>query len=245
MHVEDEATGKTRIEGGRATKAGTPQGGVLSPLLANIYFRRVLVAWERLGLHQKHKSRIVNYADDFVILTRGKAAEALVAVRKILTGIGLTLNEKKTRICHAPVDEFSFLGFTFGTQYPIKGKAYLGLAVSKKKLAQHREQIRRITGSDRTLLAVESLVKQLNRTIRGFWNYFSMGTRAKALQNMERFTYRRMQRWMKRKHPKGKKWRKQLAQDWPAVAAIFKQARRPPGRCVLPGGAAAAVDFVQ
>jgi RNA-directed DNA polymerase len=245
VHVEDEKTGKTRIEGGKATKAGTPQGGVISPLLANIYFRRMLAAWERFGLYHKLKSRIVNYADDFVILTRGKAAEALSAARKILTGIGLKLNEKKTRICQAPADEFSFLGFTFGTQYSFEGKAYLGLTVSDKKLAQHRERIREMTGSDRTLPAAKSLAEQLGWTIRGFWNYFSMGSRVKALQNMERFTYHRMQRWMKRKHPKGREWQTQLAQVWPELSAIFKHAQRPPSRCARPGNSAQAAGFAQ
>ena len=245
VQVEDEKTGKTRIEGGWATKAGTPQGGVISPLLANIYFRRVLVAWERFGLHHKLKSRIVNYADDFVILTHGRAAEALSAARIILTKIGLTLNEKKTRICHVPADEFSFLGFTFGTQYSLDGTAYVGLAVSEKKLAHHREQIRLLTGSDRTLLAAKSLAEQLSWTIRGFWNYFSMGSRVKALQNMERFTYYRMQRWMKRKHPKGGEWQKQLAHIWPELKAIFQQAQRPPRRQARPGTSAQAAGFAQ
>jgi len=245
VQVEDEKTGKTRIEGGRATKAGTPQGGVISPLLANIYFRRMLAAWERFGLGRKLKSRIVNYADDFVILTRGKAAEALRAARKILTGIGLTLNEKKTRICHAPAEAFSFLGFTFKTQYSMKGEAYLGMSVSDKKLAQHRERIREMTGSDRTLLAAKSLAEQLSWTIRGFWNYFSVGTRAKAVQTMERFTYYRMQRWMKRKHPKGGEWRERLAQVWPPLRAIFKQAQRPQSQRARPGDSAPTVDFAQ
>lgn len=245
VQVEDGKTGKTRIEGGRATKAGTPQGGVISPLLANIYFRRMLAAWERFGLGQKLTSRIVNYADDFVILTHGKADEALSAARKILHGIGLTLNEKKTRICHAPAEEFSFLGFTFKTQYSMKGKAYLGLTVSEKKLEQHRDRIREMTGSDRTLLAAESLAEQLGRTIRGFWNYFSMGTRVKAVQSVERFTYYRMQRWMKRKHPKGGEWQERLAQVWPPLRSVFKQAQRPQGQRARPGDFAPTVDFAQ
>lgn len=225
VHVTDDKTGKVRIEGGQATKVGTPQGGVISPLLANIYFRRVLRAWDEIGHGRKLCARIVNYADDFVILTRNRAQEALEKVGGILRKIGLTLNERKTRICHAPEEEFSFLGFTFGTQYSMKGQAYVGLTVSKKKLEQHREKVRAMTGSNRTYLAAETLVKEMIPTIRGFWQYFSIGTRAKALRDMERFVYGRMKSWMKRKHPNGGKWRNELAEKWPELKAIFLRAQ--------------------
>ncbi|MBA2703561.1 MAG: group II intron reverse transcriptase/maturase [Blastocatellia bacterium] len=225
VHVEDERTGKTRIEGGQATKAGTPQGGVISPLLANIYFRRVLVAWKQFGYDRKYRSRIVNYADDFVILTQGKASAALDAARAVLVRIGLTLNEKKTRICKAPDEEFSFVGFTFGKQYTLEGKAYLGMAVSRKKLQQHRARLRMMTGSSQTQQSAEHLTKKMLPVIRGFWNYFSIGARAQALGTMERYVFARVRRWLKRKHPKGGRWSEQLANIWPDFEATFKRAR--------------------
>jgi RNA-directed DNA polymerase len=225
VHVRDEKTGKVRIEGGQATKVGTPQGGVISPLLANIYFRRVLRAWEQNGYGRRLCARIVNYADDFVILTRNRAQEALEKVSHILRKIGLTLNDRKTRICHAPEDEFSFLGFTFARQYSMKGQAYVGLTASKNALERHREKLRALTGSDRTCLAAEKLVKELVPTIRGFWQYFSIGARAKALREMERFAYGRMKSWMKRKHPKGGRWREELAETWPELKVIFMRAQ--------------------
>ena len=94
-----------RDDGGKrhrrsAGNRGTPQGGVLSPLLANIYMRRFLKAWTMRGNDRKYCSRIVNYADDFVLLCRRNAAEALAEAEDILTRLGLQLNEAKTRVCH-------------------------------------------------------------------------------------------------------------------------------------------------
>jgi hypothetical protein len=208
-------------------KAGTPQGGVISPLLANIYFRRVLRAWEEHGHERRLNARIVNYADDFVILTRNKAREALDQVGGILRKIGLTLNERKTRVCKSPEEEFSFLGFTFGRQYTMEGQAYVGMTVADAKVEQHREKLRAMTGSDQTCLAAETLVGNLNRTIRGFWNYFSIGTQAQARTQMEKYTYDRMKSWMKRKHPKGGTWRERLSEVWPEIRALFKPSPRP------------------
>ncbi|WP_204357160.1 reverse transcriptase/maturase family protein, partial [Paraburkholderia tuberum] len=94
---------------------GIPQGSPISPLLANMYMRRFVLAWKKLGLQRSLGSRIVTYADDLVILCkRGKAEEALSRLREIMSKLKLTVNEEKTRICKVPEGEFDFLGFTFG-----------------------------------------------------------------------------------------------------------------------------------
>jgi RNA-directed DNA polymerase len=96
---------------------GTPQGGVASPLLANLYMRRFVLGWKRLGHEQRLDAHIVNYADDFVICCRpGRAAEALAVMRDMMSELKLTVNEKKTRQCSVPAETFTFLGFTFGPQ---------------------------------------------------------------------------------------------------------------------------------
>jgi RNA-directed DNA polymerase len=107
--VEENNDNGTRTRRGSCNR-GTPQGGVLSPLLANIYMRRFLKAWEQRGLDRQFTSRIVNYADDFVILCRRDAVPALGEARRLLQRIGLMLNETKTRICQAPYEPFDFLG---------------------------------------------------------------------------------------------------------------------------------------
>ena len=119
----------------------------MSPLLANIYMRRFLKAWELRGNDRRFGSRIVNYADDFVILCRGQAAEALAEARQILTRIGLTLNQTKTRICHAWQEPFDFLGYRFGVQYQFgSGRPYLAAYPSAKSVERMKDTLERMIG---------------------------------------------------------------------------------------------------
>ena len=95
VEERDENGGK-RMSGGKNAKKGTPQGGVISPLLANRYMNRFLKYWEKTDQPRRLRARIVSYADDFVILSRGKGAEALDWTRRTITRLGLALNEAKT-----------------------------------------------------------------------------------------------------------------------------------------------------
>src|ERR1022692_4303555 len=94
-------TGNGGETGGKGNDRGTPQGGVISPLLANLYRNRMLKGWRQTRRGEQFRARLVNYADDFVILSRGKAAEALEWTRGVLERLELTLNEKKTSIRNA------------------------------------------------------------------------------------------------------------------------------------------------
>src|SRR5437764_7223070 len=99
--------------------------GPISPLLANLYMRRFVLVWKKLGLEQSLGTRLVTYADDLVILCRrGRAEKALHHLREIMGKLKLTVNAEKTRICRVPDGEFDFLGYTFGRMYsPKTGKA--------------------------------------------------------------------------------------------------------------------------
>jgi RNA-directed DNA polymerase len=109
--VETTGTdGKRRMEGGKASKRGTPQGGVISPLVANLYMNRFLKHWRSTGRGEAWQAHVINYADDFVILSRGHAAEALAWTDRVMTRLGLTLNRTKTRLCDARRERFDFLG---------------------------------------------------------------------------------------------------------------------------------------
>ena len=210
VHETKKETGKTVISGGKKTKEGTPQGGVISPLLANIYFRRFLVAWEQLGLDKKYQSRIVNYADDFVILCRGNAQAAYEAARQILSRIGLTLNETKTRVVRAWQESFDFLGYTFGKQYIKNGRECLGKRVSDKNIQKYREKVRKLTASDQTNKTPETVVVALNRMTQGFWNYFKQGSVKQIVHDLDDYLWEHMRNWAERKyklprcHKKGK-----------------------------------------
>src|SRR5712691_4684142 len=92
---------------------GTPQGAPISPLLSNLYMRRFVLGWKTLGHEERLQARIVNYADDFVICSRGHAAAAMDTMRGMMSRLRLTVNEQKTRRCTLPADTFTFLGYTF------------------------------------------------------------------------------------------------------------------------------------
>lgn len=178
---------------------GTPQGGVLSPLLANIYMRRFLKAWEN-DSERKLSARIVNYADDFVIVCRRTATPALTEARRILARIGLTLNEAKTRTCNAWHGTFDFLGYTFGAApSQFGGKPYLAVRPSKKSIARLKETIRERTAPATLWQSPEVLVSTLNDLLRGWCGYFSYGAIGRAYTVIERHVLTRVRRWWFRK----------------------------------------------
>ena len=109
----DKRGRKTLTTEAKDNRRGIPQGSPISPLLANLYMRRFVLGWKKLGLEQSLGTRIVTYADDLVILCRrGKAEEALQQLRVIMGALKLTVNEEKTRICRIPEGEFDFLGYS-------------------------------------------------------------------------------------------------------------------------------------
>jgi RNA-directed DNA polymerase len=197
----DERGKKHRSTRHRDEGRGTPQGAPISPLLSNLYMRRFVLGWKKLGYEKSFGAYVVNYADDLVICCRRSAEDALVAMRDIMSRLKLTVNETKTRVCRMPEEKFDFLGYTFGRCYsPQTGRAYLGTVPSNKRVTRICEAISSETGRNKTRLDQVAVVDSLNRMMIGWANYFCLGPVSKAYRAVEQHARKRLRQWLCAKH---------------------------------------------
>ena len=197
---ERDERGRKRMSGGKKSRCGTPQGGVISPLLANIYMHRFLRAWRERGMGTEFRAHIVNYADDFVILSRGNAVQALTWTRGVMAQIGLTLNESKTRLCDGRTEHFDFLGYTFGPErFRKDGHQYLAAKPSKKAVQRLKGRVREVL--DHGIISPWPEVRdRLNRVLRGWSAYFSHGTRTMAYRAIDNYVQTAVRNFLQRRH---------------------------------------------
>ena len=194
------ADGGTRMEGGKASKMGVPQGGVISPLVANLYMNRFLKYWRQSGKGEAWDAHVINYADDFVILSRGYAAEALAWTDGVMTRLGLTLNRTKTRLCDARSDRFDFLGYSFGPHcHRQQGRWFTGASPSDKSVQRLKDKLGAILvpGNKGPWPEVRGT---LNRLLRGWCGYFSPGTHYVTDRVVEAHLYDRVRNFLVRRH---------------------------------------------
>jgi RNA-directed DNA polymerase len=197
---ERDGEGRRRLTGGKRNKRGTPQGGVASPMLANLYMNRFLKHWRKTGRSEAFRGHVISYADDFVILCRGHAVEAMAWAKAVMTKLGLTLNETKTKLKNARTEHFDFLGYTFGPYYHRKeGYRYLGAGPSKKSVGRLRTKIEEIL-VPANLKPWPEVCKQLNATLRGWSEYFSYGTRLMAYRAVDNYVYETVRHFLCRRH---------------------------------------------
>jgi RNA-directed DNA polymerase len=199
--IEDrDGDGRRRMSGGKSSTCGTPQGGVASPLLANIYMNRFLKHWRATGRGEAFRAHVVSYADDLVILSRGHAAEALTWTRAVMTKLGLTINEAKTSVKDARTERFDFLGYSFGPHcWRRNGQRYLGASPSTKSIQRLKTKVGEllVPGNKAPWPEVRD---QLNGLLRGWTNHFSYGTRLAAYRGIDHHVYDRVRNFLVKRH---------------------------------------------
>jgi RNA-directed DNA polymerase len=197
---ERDTQGLRRMTGGQRSTRGTPQGGVISPLLANIYMHRFLRAWRQRNKGQEYRARLITYADDFVIVSRGQAAAALTWTRGVMGRIGLTLNDAKTSIRNARTESFDFLGYSFGPDsYRKTGRWYLSAKPSRKSVQRVKAGIRAVLRPGNHARWPE-VAADLNRRLRGWATYFGYGTRGLAYRAIDHYVADAVQHFLRRRH---------------------------------------------
>ncbi len=210
---ERDDDGTRRMSGGKNEKRGTPQGGVISPLLANLYMNRFLKHWRQTRQSRALRAHVVSYADDFVILSRGRAAEALAWTRAVMTRIGLTLNEAKTSLKDARHESFDFLGYTFGPHHAWgDGHVYLGTSPSRKSVQRLKTKVGDLLVSGNKG-AWPAVCKRLNQMLNGWSAYFCHGALRPSYTAVDRYVCEGVRMFLvKRSKLKGRGKRK-FSQD--------------------------------
>jgi len=196
--VEEREDGKKEYKG---NEKGTPQGGVISPLLANIYLNVLDTLWVNKRVQERLGARLVRYADDCVILCRGNTDRILNGVRRVFDNLGLNLNEEKTHIVDTRLEMFNFLGFSMGMKRGRKtGKLYPHTEPSKKALKHIRSEIKQLTTERYSATPTEIVIRRVNEVARGWVGYFRFGNCTKAMSYLRYYLGYRMRIYIRRKH---------------------------------------------
>jgi RNA-directed DNA polymerase len=204
-------------------KKGTPQGGVASPLLANLYLHWFDALFHGpQGPARRADVRLVRYADDFVALAKQMGSETIEFIESRLEGkFQLEINREKTRVVdlREAGASLDFLGYTFRWDRDLKGRGrkYLNVFPSKKAVQREREKLHELTDSHQCFKPIPVLIGELNRHLRGWANYFSFGYPTSAYCEIERHVQGRLVQHLRRRSqrpyrpPQGESWWRQLA----------------------------------
>ena len=201
VEEDDGKGGKRRTNRARRERKGTPQGAPISPLLSNLYMRRFILGWKALGYARRFRAEIVNYADDFCVLGKAPAAEMLTAVKRLMAGLKLPVNERKSRCLRCPEEPLEFLGYRIGRNYRSHGRGtYIGTRPSKASVQSICRRISELTTPRHGQLSSDEMVRRLNRTLSGWANYYCLGQVVPAYSAVDRHAARRLRQWLCRKH---------------------------------------------
>jgi RNA-directed DNA polymerase len=198
---EDDNGVKRTVGGGKSNRKGTPQGGVISPLLANCYLHILDRIWQRQHLKGKLQAHLVRYADDFVVMCRKDVEEPLNVVRHVLERLGLSLNEAKTQIVDATQASFNFLGFTMQMRRGAKtGKPYPNVRPADTSLKKIKARLTALTGRELTAIPLGDIVGNVNRSLRGWVNYFHYRNSSLAMSKVRTHAEDRLRTHLMTRH---------------------------------------------
>ena len=201
VEEDDGKGGKRRTNRARKERKGTPQGSPISPLASSLYMRRFVLGWKTLGYARRFQAEIVNYADDLCVLGKAPAADMLAAVRRLMDGLKLPVNERKTRCLRCPEEAFEFLGYRIGRNYRPHGKgAYIGTRPSKASVQSICRKISAMTARVHGRRSTEDVVARLNRAMLGWAYYYSLGSTNRAYHAVSGHAIMRLRRWLCEKH---------------------------------------------
>jgi RNA-directed DNA polymerase len=196
--VEEREDGKKEYKG---NDKGTPQGGVISPLLANIYLNVLDTLWNVKKVQEKLGARLIRYADDVVVLCRSNTERILNGIKVALSDLGLTLNEEKTRVVNARQESFTFLGFSITMRKARNSERVFPLTEPSKKAMKHiRSEIKQLTTERYSATPTEVVIQKVNEVVRGWVGYFYYGNCTKAMLALQRYLVYRMRIYLRRKH---------------------------------------------
>jgi len=216
--ISIEKDGKKRIiGGGKNNSLGTPQGGVISPLMSNLYLHLLDRIWVRNRLEERFGTTIIRYADDFVVLCSRGTQRAKAVVKRVLERLGLTLNEAKTHEVDACRESFKFLGFNIRMLKSKRtGKFYPHVEPSEKAIKKVKTHIKSLTGRKLTSVPIETLIKEINQVVRGWIGYFYFGNSTRVLSKIKYYVEQRLLKHLRKRHK---------IRSWSRTAARFTYVR--------------------
>jgi len=199
--VEEDDEGRRRHGGGKGNRRGTPQGGVISPLLANLYLHLLDRIWERHEVARRHRARLVRYADDLVILCADKVEVPMTILRQVLQRLDLNLNETKTRVVNAQETPFNFLGFAFHLRRSrLSGKRYPHVEPSKRSVQRMKDRVKQLTDRRLTPVPLPDLIDHLNPYLRGWANYFHHRNCSTVFSKVKMHVEERVRTHLRKRH---------------------------------------------
>ncbi|MDP2751829.1 MAG: group II intron reverse transcriptase/maturase [Rhodocyclaceae bacterium] len=189
------------VGGGKGNRRGTPQGGVISPLLSNLYLHILDRIWQRHELGKKLQATLVRYADDFVVLCRGDTQKPLDYIKWILERLELTLNETKTKIVDAKETSFRFLGFDLQMNVSEKkGTLYPYIEASEKAVEKIKARLSELTDRTQTWRPIEDVVRDVNQVLRGWSGYFHYRNSSRQFRKVKRHSEDRLRIHLRKRH---------------------------------------------